>query len=78
MEGGIGARWKAARAGRNFDVTGESGGVSEGVEGLPLECAVRCCQVNATQTRSLCIYLPRVQHINRNNKVALVCFIVAL
>lgn len=48
MEGGIGAWWKAARAGRNFDVTAESGGVSEGVQGLPLECAVRYCQVNAT------------------------------
>lgn len=34
--------------GRNFDVTAESGGVSEGVQGLPLECAVRYCQVSAT------------------------------
>lgn len=48
VEGGIGAWWKAAEAGRNFDVTAESGGVSEGMQGLPLECAVRCCQVNAT------------------------------
>lgn len=43
VEGGICARWRAARAGRNSDVTGESRGVSEGVEGLPLECAVRYC-----------------------------------
>ena len=53
VEGGICARWKAAGAGRNSDVTGESRGVSEGVEGLPLECAVRYCQVNATQPLSL-------------------------
>lgn len=33
------ALWKAARAGRNSDVTGESGGVSEVVVGLSLQCA---------------------------------------
>lgn len=53
-EGGICARWKAARAARNSDVMGETGGVSEGVEGLPLECAVCFCQVNAIQAP--CIY----------------------
>lgn len=40
-------------AGRNSDVTGESGGVAEGAEGLPLECAARCCQVDATQALPL-------------------------
>ena len=40
-EGGVCARWKAARAGRNSDVMGETGGGSEGAEGLPLECAGR-------------------------------------
>ncbi len=59
VEGGICSRWKAARAGRNSDVTGESGGVSEGVEALPLECIVHC-QVNATHLSkylSICTYM---------------------
>lgn len=51
-EGGIYAQRKAARAGRNSDVTGESRGVSEGVEGLPLECVRHYCQVNAIQALS--------------------------
>lgn len=64
-DGGIWARCKAVKAGRNSDVTGETGGVSEGVEGLPLECAVHYCQVNATQmlSLSLCIYLSIKQNM---------------
>lgn len=59
------AWWEAVKAGRNSDVTGETGGVSEGVEGLPLECAVHYCQVNATQmlSLSLCIYLSIKQNV---------------
>ena len=57
-EGGICARGKAVRAGRNSDVMWESGGgVSEGVEGLPLECGAHCCQVSATQALSLSLCL---------------------
>lgn len=46
-EGDICTGWKAARAGRNPDVTEEIGGVSEKVEGVSPECAARYCQVNA-------------------------------
>lgn len=48
---------KAARAGNKSDVMGESGGVSEGVAGLPLQCARLYCQVSATQTLSLSVFI---------------------
>lgn len=67
------------RAVRNSVVMGESAGVSEGVEeGLPLECAGRCCQVNATLSLSVCIYLFVVFFVQQQLKHCLVYLNVAL
>lgn len=53
-EGGMCALSKAARAGNKSGVMGESGGVSEGVVGLSLQCTRLHCQVNATPALFLC------------------------